>query len=151
MIRSSKRNQVGRPNLERSLAMLAVSALAASDTEAFATIATEVVSAALGTAVTIVRGEDDQLAVEFGATGHELDPAEQQFVENALAVVSAADERQRRDATRRPEEPRPADDALEYRKLLEELPFITYIDLPGEDIPTGYLSPQIKEILGYNA
>jgi two-component system, cell cycle sensor histidine kinase and response regulator CckA len=147
--RSSKQNPVERPNLERSLAILAVSALAASDTEAFAAAATELLSAALDTPVTIVRDESDQLAVELGAAGHELEPAEHQFVEDALAVINASDERQRRDAARHTRDSRPTDDALEYRKLLEELPFITYIDLPDEDILTGYLSPQIEEILGY--
>ena len=129
--------------------MLAVSAVAVSDAEAFATVAAELLSAALDTPVTIIRGEDDQLAVEFSAVGHELEPAEQEFVENALAVISAVDERQRRDAARNTDDRHPAENALEYRKLIEELPFITYVDLPGDDLLTGYLSPQIEEILGY--
>ena len=41
--------------------MLAVSAVTSSDAEALATVATELLSAALDTPVAIVRGEDNQL------------------------------------------------------------------------------------------
>ena len=36
-----------------------------------------------------------------------------------------------------------------YRLLVEQLPLITYINVPGESGRWVYLSPQLEEILGY--
>ncbi|HKT45783.1 MAG TPA: ATP-binding protein [Gaiellaceae bacterium] len=36
-----------------------------------------------------------------------------------------------------------------FRELVENLPMVTYVDLPGPESRTLYVSPQIEEMLGY--
>ena len=39
---------------------------------------------------------------------------------------------------------------VRFRSLLENIPTITYINGPGPDSPTTYVSPQVKELIGYS-
>jgi PAS domain S-box-containing protein len=60
----------------------------------------------------------------------------------AASILSAAVERQRRDEQLRDAERR-------YREFIERIPAVTYTDVPGDVVRMGFVSPQVKGILGY--
>ena len=145
-----ERNRSDSTSPERSLATLAVAALEAHVADTLFSDAAELLSASLGTPVTVARG-GMRPVIGVVADADPLDGAHRQLLDDAASVVRAAAERLAVDANPAAGNRRLLEDGIQYRKLVEELPLITYIDLPGVDIPTVYLGPQIEEILGYPA